>query len=214
MKLKIIIQCAKSKDKKTGTFVVNDRKRVKFVADPVLFGESQTEFPCRPDDLIPSESITWRDHLSEYNREYERKGENPYGLLQAGKLYSNPVYQLLFDHVGKENLYILSAGWGLIRSDFLIPDYDITFSKAKDTPLWTRRTERDNDFFRDFSQLTQADISPEETVYFFGVPAYLPLYYRLTESLEGQKVIYFNSSKIPPEEQGYEYIRYNTNART
>jgi hypothetical protein len=34
----------------------------------------------------------------------------------------------LVEKFGIEKVFILSAGWGLIRADFLTPNYDITFS--------------------------------------------------------------------------------------
>ena len=34
----------------------------------------------------------------------------------------------LVEIFGIDNVYILSAGWGLIRASFLTPNYDITFS--------------------------------------------------------------------------------------
>jgi hypothetical protein len=36
------------------------------------------------------------------------------------------------DRFGLENVYVLSASWGLIRADFLTPYYDITFSSSAD----------------------------------------------------------------------------------
>ena len=83
--------------------------------------------------------------------------------------------------------FILSAGWGLIKADFLAPDYDITFSSQADA--WKRRNKRD--VFRDFAQMTQAELSVSEPIYFFGGKDYLPLYYKLTRTLAARKVIYF-----------------------
>lgn len=198
--MKVVIQCSATKDTAAGSFTLNGR-RVKFVAHPELHSESSGEVLFRPDDTIPSTSTTWRDHLLAYNR----SANNPDLLLQAVDLYSPEIYRSLLHHVGKENLFILSAGWGLIKADFLVPDYDITFSSQAEP--WKRRTKRDE--FLDFTQLTQADLSVGEQIYFFGGKDYLPLYYRLTRNLVAKKVIYFASTRIPKDKE-FEYIPYGT----
>jgi hypothetical protein len=61
--------------------------------------------------------------LQEYNA---LPGNNPLGLYPAWRLYENRSYEGLVDRFGVDNLYILSAGWGLISAAFLTPNYDIT----------------------------------------------------------------------------------------
>ena len=199
--MKVVIQCSATKDDRAGTFTVNGQ-RVKFVAHPERHHGDSSYLLSRPDDAIPSKSISWRDHLLTYNGH----GDNPDHLLPAGSLYSPPIYRKLLNRFGAESLFILSAGWGLIRSDFLLPDYDITFSSQVDEP-WKRRTKQDR--FLDFAHLSQADLVDEERIYFFGGKAYLPLYYRLTRALMARKVIYSASANIPPE-QGFEFIPYGS----
>jgi hypothetical protein len=198
--MKIVIQCCATKDCLAGSFAVN-RRRVKFVAHPEYYPEDNAHDLFRPDDLIPSTRTTWREHLLTYNG----RADNPDKLLQAGSLYSPSTYGTLLHSVGAENLYILSAGWGLVRSDFLLPDYDITFSSQAEP--WKRRTKRD--VFCDFAHLTQADIARDDAVYFFGGKEYLSLYYRLTRSLVARKVVYCASTRAITEE-GFEYIRYGS----
>lgn len=198
--MKAVIQCSATKDRAAGSFSVDGRP-VKFVAHPERHREAGPHVLFRPDDLIPSRSTTWRDHLIAYNR----LAENPDRLLAAAHLYGPPVYRRLLHHVGKEDLFILSAGWGLIRSDFLVPDYDITF--ASQSEPWKRRTSRDR--FADFVQLTQADVVDGESVYFFGGKDYLPLYHYLTHALVARKVIYFASETIRTHE-AFEYIPYGS----
>jgi hypothetical protein len=195
--MKVVIQCSAAKAEGAGTFRLDGRP-VKFVAHPECYSASASELPFRPDDTIPSTSTTWREHLVEYNR----GGGNPDGLFQAGKLYRPKIYQRLLDHVGIGNLFILSAGWGLIKADFLLPQYDITFARAEP---WKRRRARDE--FHDYAQLTQAGLSADESVYFFGGKEYLSLYYRLTENLTARKVVYFAADQIPINES-FEYIPY------
>jgi len=196
--MKIVIQCSARKDVSAGSFAINGRP-VKFVAHPELHPEAITHVFSRPDDLIPSSSTTWREHLLAYND----RGDNPDGLLQAGALYGPSVYRDLLGSVGAENLYILSAGWGLIRSDFLLPDYDITFSSQADS--WKRRTK--GDVFHDFAQLTQAAVGRDERVYFFAGKEYLPRYYDFTRALISRKIVYFASTGISRDDT-YEYIQY------
>jgi hypothetical protein len=196
--MKVVIQCSATKAEGAGTFTLNGRP-IKFIAHPEWYPASASELPFRPDDTIPSTSTTWREHLVAYNR----NGDNPDHLFQAGKLYRPKIYRSLLDHVGVENLFILSAGWGLVRADFLLARYDITFARAE---AWKWRGAEDE--FHDYAQLTQARLSAGEPVYFFGGKSYLGPYYRLTEHLTARKVIYFASASIPIN-QHFEYIRYD-----
>src|SRR5947209_15460013 len=88
-------------------------------------------------------------------------GCNPYGLHPAFRLYSNPCYAALVARVGTGDVLILSACWGLIRSDFLTPRYDITFSNGAH-PSRRRRT---GDRYGDFRHLPADADGP---VVFFG----------------------------------------------
>ncbi|HEY3129319.1 MAG TPA: hypothetical protein VGL91_07660 [Acidobacteriota bacterium] len=198
--MKVVIQCSATKDQTAGSFSMNGR-RVKFVAHPELHEEASSRALFRPDDMIPSMSNSWRTHLLTYNR----RADNPDHLLGAADLYSPPVYRRLLNHIGPESLFILSAGWGLIRSDFLLPEYDITFSSQGEP--WKRRTKTDP--FSDFAHLTESDIAHDESVYFFGGRNYLPLYYRLTCGLMARKVVYFTSTNISTD-QGFHHIRYGS----
>ena len=51
------------------------------------------------------------------------------------------VYRELVHALGAENVFILSAGWGLLSADFLTPNYDITFSATAER--YKRRRVRD-----------------------------------------------------------------------
>ena len=63
--MKAVIQCCKTKAG-TASFRVG-AQRVKFVAHPTLRSEETTDFPARPDDPMPSQTMTWREHLVKYN---------------------------------------------------------------------------------------------------------------------------------------------------
>ena len=94
-------------------------------------------------------------------------------------LYKPKIYGDLVGAFGWANVFVLSAGWGLIRSDFLTPDYDITFS-SQGKP-WSKRSKRLTRPLQDFNHLKDARLSPDESIHFFGGMDYLELYYELTQ---------------------------------
>ena len=108
-----VIQCANRKRPEAGYLETPEGQRVCFVANPEAAPASSMIY-ARPDDRY-SAAGTWREALLAYNH----RQDNPLGLLSAGELYQNPIYHRLSRHVGSENLYILSAGWGLIPASFL-----------------------------------------------------------------------------------------------
>lgn len=200
--MKAVIQCSASKQGKL--WVWQDRP-VKFVAHPELCAGSDESLYCRPDDLIPGFDYSWRRKLDAYNR----LGSNPNGLSKAGDLYKPREYRELVDALGWENTFILSAGWGLVQADFLLPSYDITFSSRADR--YKRRTKHDR--YDDYNHLAVAGIGRDEGIHFFGGNDYLPLYYDLTRHLPGRKVIHHKSKRIQRQE-GYVYVKYTTTRST
>jgi hypothetical protein len=93
---------------------------------------------ARPDDLC-EDGISWRQVSLKYN---DDPCSNPLRLYSAYQFYDNIAYGRLVDRFGLRNAYILSAGWGLIRADFLTPSYDITFSPEADACKRRRETDR------------------------------------------------------------------------
>ena len=128
-----VIQCASSKRPEAGYLRTGDGRRVTFVADPSRASADPHTVYARPDDRS-DRGKTWRELLLQYN---DAPANNPLGLLPAYRLYRPPEYARLAAHVGIDRMYVLSAGWGLIRGDFLTPDYDITF--AGNAAAWKRR---------------------------------------------------------------------------
>ena len=129
----IITQCAGSKNSGCGFFKTEDGKKVIFVANPNLVSEKEKKEDvifAHPDDVykISKNKITYREILVMYNE--TQKNGNPYNLCDALSLYKPEIYQLLKKAKINKNIpvYILSAGWGLVRGSFLLPYYDITFS--------------------------------------------------------------------------------------
>ncbi len=178
-----------------------------FVAQPDLYTQTSPAVrACQPDDVIGPEAGTWRQALVEYNRQYRLDGANPFSLLPAGCLYKHKVYQSLVGAYGSPNVYILSAGWGLIRSDYLLPDYNITFSKQGKVPEHAQRERNQDKFWHGVNHLLDAGLQPEEPIHFFGGKSYLPLYYQLANPLVGRKVIHYMGKMRDADRRiGYEY---------
>ena len=138
----LVIQCAARKNPEAGYLRGRDERKVMFVADPGIAPIDPNCSYARPDDTSDT-GKPWRTILREYNAD---PGHNPLGLLPAWKLYKNATYELLADHCGPEHFYILSAGWGLIRADFLTPAYDITFSPGAEKHKRRRKKDQYDDF--------------------------------------------------------------------
>ena len=158
----------------------------------------------RPDDFAPKRIVTWREELTKYNEAYGQ--ENPYRLFPAYRLYANHTYVDLVEQFGPAGVFVLSAGWGLVRSDFLLPHYDITFSASAE-PYKRRRTK---DRYADFCHLPS---DCDESIVFFGGKDYLSLFCTLTADLTCERVVFFNSS-VRPVAPGCRLVRYHTKART
>jgi len=105
---------------------------------------------------------------------------------------------------GAQSVFILSAGWGLIRSDFLTPEYDITFSTQKKVPAWARRSKRLSSPLPDLNHLAGAVSSPDEPVHFFGGRDSLPLLQALTGHLGLRVVVHHKGDRPSPSCFAYE----------
>ena len=116
--------------------------------------------------------------------DYNKDGRNTLRLYPAYQLYRNKIYRRLADRFGLQNLYILSAGWGLIEATFLTPCYDITFSQTKREQKYKRRLQSDQ--YDDFAILSP---TMDEPIVFFGSKAYVELFCYLTRESRRQKDI-------------------------
>lgn len=182
--IKIVIQCAGSKYEGAGRLTTVSGEKVLIAAHPERY---TGQYKCyRPDDIREGTCSTWRAYLESYNRQ----SSNPNNLFPAGELYKPPIYKALIRKFGATNIFILSAGWGLVRSDYLIPYYDITFSNQGEP--YAKRCPRER--FEDFNQLSILDIKSDETIYFFGGHSYLFLYRILMQNITARKVIYHSHS--------------------
>lgn len=183
--MKIVIQCSASKNPRAG-FLAFGNKRVNFVSRPEHCPSQAGIVNCHPDDIIPNGKQTWREYLIDYNQ----RGDNHANLLPAGNLYKPSVYQELVRRYGSNKLFILSAGWGLVRSEYLLPYYDITFSNQADQC----KKRKSSDHYNDFNQLTEnACDTINEEVHFLGGRSYLGLFYSLLEEYKGPKVVYYRT---------------------
>ena len=195
----VAIQCAGSKNPGAGTLRGGDGRPVRFVASPKDAPAAAGVLYATPDDLA-ADGRSWREHLREYN---ETDATNHLRLLTAGSLYIPPLYRNLVERLGTSRVFILSAGWGLIRSDFLTPGYDITFSAQ--APLYARR--RSGDRYDDFRMLGPG--VPGDEVHFFGGADYLPHFARLTSDFRGRRIAYFKSRAVK-RPRGLEMVFYET----
>jgi hypothetical protein len=200
--MKIVIQCAASKDPAAGMMKTSEGSPVLFVADPARAPVRTDAEYARPDDSA-EDGHRWRDVLRLYNLQ---SGNNPLGLLPAWHLYRHQAYGRLVERFGEANVFILSAGWGLIRADFLTPSYDITFS-AQAEPFKRRRS---SDAYADFNML---EGQQDEPVAYFGGKDYLKLFCRLTDNNEGRRIVVFNTA-AEPQAHGVQFVRYHTTTRT
>ena len=184
-----------------------DGQPVAFVAQPEFAPERDGVVYARPDDFADT-GRTWREELVIYNQQHNPEA-NPLGLLPAWLLYKNKTYRLLADTFGPRNLYIFSAGWGLVRSDFMIPSYDITLSPNATGPDKYKRRRKD-DRYDDFAMLPS---DPANPLVFLGSKAYVPLFCQLTDSCSAHRII-FHNSKVPPEAPDCEIRKYDIPKKT
>ena len=202
----VVIQCAGRKQPNAGHLQNNDGRKVMFVARPELAPDSPDYVYARPDDLAET-GHSWRQELLRYNR--ERAEDNPLRLLPAWQLY-NPrgcsAYELLYEKYGPDNLYILSAGWGLIRADFLTPYYDITFNGQAEK--YKCRGKRDE--YDDFRMLPSDIAKP---VVFFGGKDYVSLFCAMTNQVKSPRHVIYNAIK-PPNAPGCQLCKFETTTKT
>jgi len=144
-----------------------------------------TNMPAR---MTSPTGVPSRNELLSYNETEE--ANNPLGLYLSYRHYDNLAYERLVERFGLHSVYILSAGWGLIRADFLTPYYDITFSRKAE--VYKRR--RPTDPYHDFRM--PSDDTKDEVV-FFGGQDYLPLFSSLTECVGSRRTVFYNSVRCP-----------------
>lgn len=208
--MKVIIQCAASKQPDAGKLRTQSGGKVVFVA---TLPTSESDHPSgaryvRPDDPCGKLDMTWRERLTRYNEE----GGNPCDLKCAAELYRPKVYKLLTNIFRPENVFILSAGWGLIRANFWTPDYNITFSKQSKKKKLTLKFWRDfkaTTDWPDFNHLKGAQSAQDEPIHFFGGKDYLPLFYKLVTSVPAKMFVHHKGEIVHHKgKEKFEYVEY------
>ena len=198
--LTVVIACAGTKSAAAGHLALGNGRPVKFVADPQAAPKSASTSYSRPDDVAYA-GLTWRQVLVEYNRD---PAENPLGLLPAWRLYEPPsyprVYSDLVEAYGLENIFILSAGWGLVAAEFLLPNYDITYAAGAES--YKKRRPRDR--YEDFAMLRTDTARP---VVSLGGLDYVSLFCSLTRKVTARRVV-FHYSTSPPSAANCERRRF------
>lgn len=182
----VVIQCAAKKNPQAGYLRADDGRRILFVADPEAGPANEGIVFARPDD-IADQGLSWRQKLVNYN---ETHGDNPLCLLPAWRLYANGTYEMLANTYGRDRLYILSAGWGLISADFLVPRYDITFSVGAERYKRRRRSD-------EYDDLNMLASTISEPVIFLGGKDYVSLFCELTQIIKGPRTVFYNSASAP-----------------
>ena len=205
----VVISCAGSKSERAGRLKTRDGTPIEFVAQPDIAPRRPGVAYERPDGDSGC-GVTWRRWLVEYNQKHVGRANNPDGLLPAWQLYKPPIYGQLVNKYGQENIFILSAGWGLIRSDFLTPAYDITFSNQADE---YKKRMYEKDKFSDYNALRQPEVEIKGPIVFLGGKSYVDLFCKLTEALGCRKVVFYKGYRpsVPP---GYEPKAYSTKTNT
>ncbi len=201
--MKIIIQCAGEKTHNAGCLQTHDKKKILFVAQPNIAENTNGYIYKTPNDLTENKT-TWIQELCEYNQ----NNNNYLNLLPAYKLYDNEIYRKLVTKYGIENVYILSAGWGLINANFLTPNYNITFSKAKNVNKEFKRNKKDS-----YNDLCQIPLNLTEDLIFLGGIDYQPLFDKLTTGYQGKRIVFYNSINLPKIKK-CKFIKFETTQRT
>lgn len=203
----VVIQCAKTKTAGAGHLRLPNGKEVKFVAHPSDAPSKSGVSYARPDDAADT-GKPWRVELLDYNlRHIDNPNYNPLGLLPAWQFYDRQAYRMLVGHFGTDRFYILSAGWGLVKSDFLIPYYDIAFSPA---PHERHQRRLLTDLYHDFALLPNDNPEP---IIFLGGKHYVPLFCRLTKESKARRIVLHNS-KQPPTAPNCEIHKFPTQQKT
>lgn len=176
---KVVMICAS--DKNVGGDLKYNGQKIKFYAQSNI---ANNEF--LPDNQIPNMEITWRDFViaNQYPKSIP---------LRAYELYKSKVYRLLYSAF-KDRFFILSAGWGLVRADLRLPNYDITFSNSSKIEKKKKRVYNKPPYI-DFNHFD--NLNDNEDIIYIGGKDYLPLFYNLTQNLKNRKIIFWKAKDTP-----------------
>jgi hypothetical protein len=209
----IVIQCQGRKKEEQKSWRWGSQQVI-FVADKEKYAHSNGAsalVPYEPDDPVSNGStITWRQMFLEYYQTKRKPAvlQEADGLPEAWQLYKDSVYEHLVRHYGKENVFILSAGWGLVNADYRLPPYNITFSTAENTPKYARTSVE-----KLWQRLEPLNYNPlckiankDTTIYFFGSEKYRDLLYYYADPIPAIKVVFYKSKKKPEDRENYSFV--------
>jgi hypothetical protein len=185
----VVIQCAAGKDEVAGRFRTHNGRAVYFVANPELCKNTTEVMYARPDDRSDDPGLSWRDRLVQYEKTSRK--DNAFHLPEAYLLYKHKAYRDLVRRFGCEHVFILSAGWGLIRADYLTPPYDITFNKRakqQNPPAFCNSTVG----YEYFQQIPRGGTGP---IVFLGGRDYHILFSELTAPLNRGRIVYIRAGE-------------------
>lgn len=173
--MKVVISCC---NRKNGEIFQYDGQKIHFVARPELAPIDGDRY-VHPDDIIPNQAISWRN-LVDLQTEVS--------LIPAYKLYHHLRYEQLFRRFDQQ-FYIFSAGWGIVKADYKLPNYNITFSYDKNNKPALRRSS-DNRFI-DFNHLEYNNDG--EDILFIGGSKYILTFCKITKGLPNKKIVIYKS---------------------
>lgn len=199
-----VLSCSGEKIK--DWFSYSDEQHIMFVASPeAVLNAPPPKFPlgikyCRPDDKIFDTEDTWLDLV---------KKQNHPDLIPAYQLYKRDIYHKFYMKY-RNNFYIISAGWGIIRASYKIPAYNITYSNSKSVPKYSRRINSDK--WNDFNHLKEdsANFDENSIIILFSGSNYIESFCNMTKFIKNRKIIYYTAQSISKKD-GFEYSKYKKN---
>ena len=201
--MKIVISCC---NRKNGEPFQHNGNTINFISRVNEVEGNSNNLYCHPDDIIPDDNITWRELVA-----LQAVRDD---LISAHDLYRPNIYSSLYDNYGND-LFIFSAGWGIIRAEYKLPKYNITFSNGHNIPAYAKRNN--NDIFNDFNQLIA--VNDNEPILFMAGKDYVVPFCELTEGIPNNKIIVYSSQAVLNNNPylnnpAFQFSHYQTNTRT
>lgn len=163
------------------------------------------------------------DSFKNFNTYFDTVKAFQGSLTPAYKLYNgekgarSPHY-ICHEH-NKKNLYILSTAWGIVNSEFELPEYNVTFSADDNTALQSdgeyEDTQWRNGMSRAFNEL--ATLSDKSLpVVMMGGDSYIRRFLFLSRKILNPVVIFTRKASIIEEckRKKIPYVKANTDTRT
>lgn len=156
----------------------------------------------RPDDLAYGEEYTWRNYI-------EQNQENGMIPFMAYQLYTDEKIDELRDALG-DRFFIQSAGFGIVRSNYRLPKYNLTFT-GNNEDNHRKYLPNGGDGFIDFNHLYDLG-NKDEDIVFAGEVDYLEQFIELTRTLPNRKVVFYINALDPTdylnEDKNFLFKRY------